>query len=198
MHDSYISVGDDLVVLGSNHTLVERMEFGSGRGASISPGCNNDKRAWLTNITVRDSTFTRSTRGVRFKTAANSTSGPGCHGGASNVLFKDITMTDVNTTISMIMHYPCADVRPAPDCWAQFNATSMQIQLSIENLTAARSGWAAVIDGPSGGIGDQDAILRLQLKNVNIEAKHAWVCWGNITGSAGGVAPFPDAKCGLQ
>lgn len=37
IHDSRISVGDDNVVLGSNHTLVERVAFGSGRGAVVAP-----------------------------------------------------------------------------------------------------------------------------------------------------------------
>lgn len=40
IHDSRISVGDDNVVLGSNHTLVERVAFGSGRGAVVAPPCN--------------------------------------------------------------------------------------------------------------------------------------------------------------
>ena len=38
------------------------------------------------------------------KTSANSTTGPGCHGAISNVVYKDITMVDVNTTVSMVMH----------------------------------------------------------------------------------------------
>ena len=42
LHDSEISVGDDLIVVGSNNSLVERMTFGAGRGASIAPGCEGD------------------------------------------------------------------------------------------------------------------------------------------------------------
>ena len=142
IHDSRISVGDDMVVLGSNHTLVERVAFGSGRGAVVAPPCNRGPSSWLTNITVRDCSFNRSVRGVRIKTVANSTVGPGCHGHVTDVLYKDITMTDVNTSISIIMHYPCADTKPAPLCWPDFNATSMQIAVTIENLTSVRSGWA--------------------------------------------------------
>jgi hypothetical protein len=93
------------------------MAFGSGRGASLAPGCNDDRRAWLTNITVRDSVFTRTNRGVRIKTRANATNGPGCHGRATQILYQNLRMVDVNTTISAIMHYPCADVRPGPECW---------------------------------------------------------------------------------
>jgi len=190
MHDSYISVGDDLTVLGSNHSLVERMEFGSGRGVSISPGCNaSSNRAWITNITVRHCTFNRTNRAIRIKTSANSTVGPGCHGGASNVLYHDLTMVDVNTTISAILHYPCADTMPSPECWPKFNSTSMKIDVRIENVTAIRSGWAAVIDGPSPQIGDRDASLAFHMKNVHIEAAHGWVCWGNVTGSASSVTP---------
>lgn len=180
MHDSYISVGDDLVVLGSNHTLVERMEFGSGRGAGISPGCNTE-RSWITNITVRDSTFTRSNRGVRIKTSANATTGPGCHGRASNIVFRDLVMTDVNTTISVTMRYPCGDVRPGPECWPEFNSTSMQIDVHIQNVTAVRSGWTAVIDGPSYGVGDRDAWLRINVEDLHVESEHGCKCWGKVT-----------------
>ena len=135
LHDSEISVGDDLVVVGSNNSLVERMTFGSGRGASISPGCKGDTRSHITNITIRDSTFTRTNRGVRIKTSANSTTAtgghdvhhPGCVGSATNVLYQNLRMVEVNTTISMIMHYPCADVKPGDQCWPLFNSTSMKL-----------------------------------------------------------------------
>lgn len=180
IHDSFISVGDDLVVLGSNHTLVERMHFGSGRGASIAPGCADDRRAWIHNITVRNSVFTRTNRGVRIKTSANATTGPGCHGRASDVVFRDLTMTDVNTSLSAVMHYPCADVRPGPECWPEFNATSMQIDVTIRNVTSVRSSWGAVIDGPSEGVGDRDAWLRLHVADVHIESEHGCVCWGRV------------------
>ena len=52
-----------------------------------------------------------------FKTRANATNGPGCHGRATQILYQNLRMVDVNTTISAIMHYPCADVRPGPECW---------------------------------------------------------------------------------
>jgi hypothetical protein len=97
------------------------------------------------------------------------------------VLYKNITMHDVNTTISMIMHYPCADVMPGPDCWPLFNSTSMIIDVSIEGLTAVRSGFKAVIDGPSFAIGDRDASLRLRVDDVHIHATHGSVCWGNVS-----------------
>merc|ERR1711862_806961 len=98
-------------------------------------------------------------------------------------------MYDVNTTISAIMHYPCADTMPGPQCWPQFNSTSMHIDVRIENLTAVRSGWAAVVDGPSATIGDRDAMMKFRLKNVHIESENGWVCWGNVTGSASSVTP---------
>ena len=104
----------------------------------VAPPCNRGQSSFLTNITVRDCSFNRSVRGVRIKTVANSTVGPGCHGHVTDVLYKDITMTDVNTSISIIMHYPCADTMPAPLCWPKFNATSMQIDVTIENLTSVR------------------------------------------------------------
>ena len=67
----------------------------------------------------------------------------------------------------------------------------MQIDVAIENLTAVRSGWAAVIDGPSNGAGDRDAVLNLRLQDVHIDAVHGWTCWGRVTGSADGVTPAP-------
>ena len=64
---------------------------------------------------------------------------PGCVGSATNILYQNLRMTDVNTTISMITHYPCADVMPGDQCWALFNSTSMKLEIRIENLTAMNS-----------------------------------------------------------
>ena len=72
----------------------------------------------------------------------------------------------------------------------------MQIDVAIDNLTTVRSGWAAVIDGPSNGVGDQDAVLNLRLRDVHINARHGWTCWGRVTGSAGGVTPPLGGGCG--
>lgn len=80
----------------------------------------------------------------------------------------------------------------------------MQIDVAIDNLTSVRSGWAAVIDGPSPAVGDSDAALRLRVKDVRIETrsrspKHGWTCWGHVAGSATGVVvPSPGAECGLK
>ena len=207
LHDSEISVGDDLIVVGSNNSLVERMRFGAGRGASIAPGCEGDgekkmRRAHITNITIRDSTFTRTNRGVRVKTRANSSTAdgghnehhPGCIGSATNIKFQNLRMVDVNSTISMIMHYPCADTSSGGGvCWPLFNSTSMKLDITIENLTATGSGWAAAIDAPSYAIGDKDAVLNLRMKNVHIESKHGFESWGRLDCSAQNVVPMPDA-----
>lgn len=193
MHDCNVSVGDDLVVLNANHTLVERMVFGAGRGASISPSCNGSlPSAWLTNSTVRNCSFDRSVRGVRIKVSAGSTApggSGGCHGSLSNVLYSNLRMTGVNTTISMTMRYPCADMQPALQCWQKFNSTSMRLDVQIEDLEAVGGGWAGVVDGPSGLEGDRFAALNLRMRNVHMQTSHGWACYGEVRSNSTSVAP---------
>jgi hypothetical protein len=52
--------------------------------------------------------------------------------------------------------------------------------VTIDNLTAVRSGWGAVVDGPSNGVGDSAAWLRIHTNDVHIDSEHGCVCWGRV------------------
>ena len=72
----------------------------------------------------------------------------------------------------------------------------MKLDVRIENLTSIQAGWAGVIDGPSGEVGDADAMLQLQLKDVKVRAANNWMCWGKFKASMQDVTPSPSALCG--
>eukprot|EP00727_Mastigamoeba_balamuthi_P013763 m51a1_g9009 putative polygalacturonase at1g48100-like (2758) ;mRNA; f:142587-155374 len=95
VHDSDISVGDDNVAIHSNKVLVEDCLFGNGHGASIGSLCSEQ----ISDITVRNVTFTGTTCGPRIKTV------PGCGGSLSNVHFQDLMLNNVQKTIEVSMFY---------------------------------------------------------------------------------------------
>jgi hypothetical protein len=43
-----------------------------------------------------------------------------------------------------------------------------------------RSGWGAVVDGPSRAVGDRAAWMRFHTNDVHIESRHGCVCWGRV------------------
>lgn len=96
IHDSAISVGDDHVAMHANHTLVERMVFGTGHGASI--GSLGDG-TYLTNITVRDSSVTGSVQPIRIK------ADPDSSGFLRDVLYENISVSGCDTTVVLMMNY---------------------------------------------------------------------------------------------
>ena len=62
MHGCNFTTGDDNVAIHANHTLVEDSYFGTGHGASIGSICDS----WVTNVTVRRTTFDGTTAGCTF------------------------------------------------------------------------------------------------------------------------------------
>ena len=48
-----------------------------------------------------------------------------------NGRYHDLTMVGVNTSVSVIMHYPCADEFPAPTCWHVDEQTSRQTKQRV-------------------------------------------------------------------
>eukprot|EP00727_Mastigamoeba_balamuthi_P007574 m51a1_g3437 putative polygalacturonase at1g48100-like (427) ;mRNA; r:640147-642724 len=95
VHDSYISVGDDNVAIHASKVLVEDCQFGTGHGASIGSLCVER----ISDITVRNVSFTGTTCGPRIKTV------PGCGGSLSNVHFQDLVLDGVQKTLEVSMFY---------------------------------------------------------------------------------------------
>ena len=79
----------------ANDTLVENNYFGNGHGASISSLCDD----WLRNITVRNTVFNGTTSGIRIKTH------PKCAGEVKEVVYENLSMTNVETVLAIDMFY---------------------------------------------------------------------------------------------
>ena len=96
VHDCIINTGDDNVALHANDTLIENCQFGSGHGASIG----SLGGGYLTNITVQNIVFKGTTPAARIKIDNNADDGK-----LWNVLYKNLTMTDVSQAIVLTEYY---------------------------------------------------------------------------------------------
>jgi polygalacturonase len=86
-----ISVGDDNYTCGggTHDVLLQHNTYGSGHGVSIGSYARNG----VSNITVRDCTFTGTDCGIRIKSDRD-------RGGViENLVYEDLTMTDVDFPI---------------------------------------------------------------------------------------------------
>eukprot|EP00048_Salpingoeca_helianthica_P018382 m.241781 g.241781 ORF g.241781 m.241781 type:complete len:418 (+) comp24779_c0_seq1:249-1502(+) len=100
IHHCNITTGDDNIAVHASHVVVENSFFGSGHGASIGSICTEH----LTNITFRGIVFDGRVTGgqdagVRIKTK------PNCSGSVSHVLYDNLTLFSVATTIDITMFY---------------------------------------------------------------------------------------------
>jgi len=96
IHDSLISVGDDNVAIHANNTLVERVYFGEGHGASIGSAKFIGEVA---NVTVRDCTFNQTIQALRIKCS------PGAVGFFHNLTYSNLTISNVKWVICLTMFY---------------------------------------------------------------------------------------------
>lgn len=153
IHDCTIRTGDDHIAMHSNDTLIERVFFGTGHGASIgSLGVGT----FLKNITVRDSVFVNATAVARIKADSASS---GC---LVDVLYENITATACATTIQINTNYPSSgpgtgtlaisnivfsafaveDAGAAGQIQCSSNAPCTGITLNdISHTPAPKSGW---------------------------------------------------------
>jgi len=123
IHDSVISTGDDHVAMHANDTLVERMVFGTGHGASIGslgPG------TYLQNITVRDSSMTGGVQAIRIKADSDSS------GFLRDVLYKNLTLKNCGMTIQITTDY-------GSELGSGSSSTMEISNVSFEDITASGS-----------------------------------------------------------
>eukprot|EP00727_Mastigamoeba_balamuthi_P013738 m51a1_g8988 putative polygalacturonase at1g48100-like (565) ;mRNA; f:74973-78071 len=118
LHDSDISVGDDNVAIHSNKVLVENCQFGDGHGASIGSLCTEQ----ISDITVRNVTFTGTTCGARIKTVQ------GCGGSLSNVHFQDLVLNNVQETLEVNMFYTQSSAKPSGGTFTVSNINFVNIR----------------------------------------------------------------------
>lgn len=153
-----IDVGDDNIALKSGRKVasreaavenvwVERCTFLHGHGMSIG----SETAGGVRNLVVTNCTFNGTTSGIRIKSAR------GRGGLVENLVYSDITMTNVDYPIYLTSYYPKV---PATDT-AQPLATNSPVyrNIVIRNVTAHSAKTAGMIVG----------LPELPIENVTLE-----------------------------
>ncbi|KAK9066590.1 hypothetical protein SSX86_013913 [Deinandra increscens subsp. villosa] len=122
IQDTIISTGDDCVSIlsGSRDITVTGVHCGPGHGFSIGSLGRSNNEENVTGIVIQNSTLFGTQNGLRIKTWAPSSASL-----ASDILFDDIVMLDVNNPIFIDQQY-C----PRPPCNGQ-----AQSNVQIRNVT---------------------------------------------------------------
>ncbi|KAK9070045.1 hypothetical protein SSX86_010444 [Deinandra increscens subsp. villosa] len=122
IYNSVISNGDDCVSIGSGcyDVDIKNVTCVHGHGISIGSLGEHNSWAWVSNITVRDSTMKRTKNGVRIKTWQ------GGYGAVIGVKYENILMDNVRNPIIIDQFY-C----PTKQCLNQTSAVAVS---SIEYM----------------------------------------------------------------
>ncbi|KAJ0034079.1 hypothetical protein Pint_26349 [Pistacia integerrima] len=177
--DSSIKTGDDCISLGpgSKNLFIERIACGPGHGISIGSLGDDAHEDGVENVTVSDSTFSRTENGVRIKTWARPS-----NGFAKNINFQNIIMKNAYNPI-IIDQYYCPGHKGCPnqrsgvkisgvtyknikgtsatkvavnfDCSSSNPCTGIELQdinLSYNNSKAAASAYCKNAQGSSSGV----------------------------------------------
>lgn len=175
IHDCYFSVGDDNLALHANDTLAENNVFGNGHGASIGSLAG---AVALRNITVRDTVFYNTTWGARIKTDG------GARGYLTDVLYTNLTMYDVGTTILVTMYYE--------NCTSPCNTTLSINNVAFANITSFNAGTAGAVlcmpEAPCTGIRVSNVV---QPFNPGVAPPSAWACQSAFGAQSGNDPALP-------
>jgi len=159
-----IDVGDDNIAIKSGRKVagreaavenvwVERCAFLAGHGMSIG----SETLGGVKNLTVTNCTFSGTTSGIRIKSAR------GKGGLVENLVYTDITMTNVDYPIYLTSYYPKV---PKEDAAQPMAADSpVYRNIVIRNLTAHSARTAGMIVGLP-----EAPIENVRLENVRVTA----------------------------
>jgi polygalacturonase len=164
----FSSVGDDNIAIKSGpidspgpdspstDITITDCTFEAGHGLSIG----SEVAGGVQHVHAQRISFKGTDQGIRVK--SNRDRG----NDISDLTFKDITMTDVKTSILISEYYPKTmpegDVAAAP----VQRLTPHFHNIRIENVKSVNSDWAGVIVGLP-----ESPVVDIQLKNVDIQAK---------------------------
>ena len=163
----YADVGDDNVAIKSgqpnspgpddpskNITITD-CTFEHGHGVSIG----SEVSGGVQNVRVERVSFKGTDQGVRIK--ANRDRG----NDVSNIVFKDITMDGVKTSILISEYYPKAMPDGPVEAAPVTRLTPKFHNIRIENLKSINSPWAGVSVGLP-----ESHVVDIEIKNVDIQA----------------------------
>nr|GEU90470.1 exopolygalacturonase-like [Tanacetum cinerariifolium] len=125
IQDSIISTGDDCIsmVSGSQDIEIQRVHCGPGHGFSIGSLGGSHSELHVRGIVIKKSSLSETQNGLRIKTWA-----PSLPSLASDIIFEDIVMNNVNNPIFIDQQY-C----PRPPCnW------KAQSNVQIRNVTFSK------------------------------------------------------------
>ncbi|XP_057532990.1 polygalacturonase-like [Amaranthus tricolor] len=155
--NSTIGAGDDCISIenGSHKVRATNITCGPGHGISIGSLGDNNSKAHVSNITVDGATLTKTTNGLRIKTWQ------GGSGVASNIIFKNIKLYNVDNPIIIDQNY-CDQDKP---CKKKKSAVQVK-HVVYENIRGTSSSKKAVIFDCS----VNHPCLDITMKNVKINS----------------------------
>jgi polygalacturonase len=166
-----ISVGDDNYTCGGNthDVLIQHNTYGNGHGVSIGSYTNGG----VSNITVRDCTFTGTDCGIRIK------SDRGRGGLVENLVYEDLKMKDVNFPILIYGSYMAKEReyrdlnKLTPEIAARYPGQTLAARTPVYRNFTFRNITATAAKGRRAGLiwGLPEApVTNILLQNVSIQA----------------------------
>ncbi|HVT09765.1 MAG TPA: glycosyl hydrolase family 28 protein [Polyangia bacterium] len=151
-----IAAGDDNIAMSGSNLYIGYSSFGVGHGCSIG----SITKSGVSHVTVDHLTMNGTTSGIRMKSARD-------RGGlVTDLVYSNVTMTNVPTPISITSYYPSLPADPkADDAVAVTSTTPFWQNITIKNLTAT----GATAAGQLWGL-PEARIANVTLDNVRISA----------------------------
>jgi polygalacturonase len=177
----FADVGDDNIAIKSGminspgpdapskNITIRDCDFEHGHGVSIG----SEIAGGAQNVLVERVHFKGTAQGIRIK--ANRDRGAD----VSKIVFRDITMEDVKTSILISEYYPKA--LPEGEVAAEpiGRLTPFFHDITIENVKSVNSGWAGVVIGLP-----ESPVKNVVMKNVDIQAtKGMQIAYATISGT---------------
>jgi len=151
-----IAAGDDNIAMSGTALYIGYSTFGVGHGCSIG----SITKSGVSHVTVDHLTMNGTTSGIRMKSARD-------RGGlVTDLVYSNVTMTNVATPISITSYYPSLPADPKADGAMPVTSTTPSWQnITIKNLTAT----GATAAGQLWGL-PEARISNVTLDNVRITA----------------------------
>ncbi|HVY37699.1 MAG TPA: glycosyl hydrolase family 28 protein [Polyangia bacterium] len=151
-----IATGDDNIAMSGKDLYIGHSTFGVGHGCSIG----SITKSGVSHVTVDHLTMNGTTSGIRMKSARD-------RGGlVTDLVYSNVTMTDVATPILITSYYPSLPADPKADGAMPVTSTTPFWQnITIKNLTATGATAAGQVWGLP-----EAKIASITLDNVRISA----------------------------